>query len=258
MKTIIMIPTYNEAENIEGLIKEVLLISEDVGVVVVDDDSPDGTANIVQEMKESGEWVDRVHLIVRKGERGRGSAGIAGFKYVLKMEPEISVIGEMDADFSHDPKYLKVFLKEIEKYDIIIGSRAIMGGGEKGRSLARRAITTFAALYIEFVSGIEVKDPTSGYRLFRREVVEAMNLDDMISTGPSIVQEMLYRPLGAGFSYIEVPIIFSDRRAGEAKFNWKIGVAGLFMMLKFRMKYGKVKRESQKGRKRTTIREKVN
>ncbi len=243
MKTIIMIPTYKEADNIEDLICEVLSISDDVGVVVVDDDSPDGTAKIVKEMKES-EWGDRIHLIVRKGERGRGSAGIAGFKYALKVGPEISAIGEMDADFSHDPKYLKVFLKEIEKYDIVVGSRAIAGGGEEGRSLARRAITTFAALYIEFVSGIEVKDPTSGYRLFRREVVEAMNLDDMISTGPSIVQEMLYRQLGAGFTYTEVPIIFSDRRAGEAKFNWKIGVAGLFMMLKFRMKYGKVKREN--------------
>jgi len=244
MKTIIMIPTFNEAENIEGLIKEVLSISDDVGVVVVDDDSPDGTAGIVQEMENSNinGWGRRIHLIVRKGERGRGSAGIAGFKYALKMGLKISAIGEMDADFSHDPKYLKVLLKEIKKYDIIIGSRAVVGGGEEGRSLVRRAITSFAALYIEFVSGIEVNDPTSGYRLFRREVVEAMNLDDMISTGPSIVQEMLYQALGAGFTYTEVPIIFSDRRAGEPKFNWKIGVAGFIMMLKFRMRYGKLKR----------------
>ncbi len=241
MKIIIMIPTYNEADNIEGLIKEVLLISDDVGVVVVDDDSPDGTARVVQEMKKSNKWDERIHLIVRKGERGRGSAGIAGFKYALKIGPEISAIGEMDADFSHDPKYLKVLLKEIEKYDIIIGSRSVVGGSEEGRSLVRRAITAFAALYIKLVSGIKVNDPTSGYRLFRREVVEAMNLDDMISTGPSIVQEMLYQALGAGFTYTEVPIIFSDRRAGEAKFNWKIGVAGFIMMLKFRMKYGRLK-----------------
>lgn len=242
MKTVIMIPTYNEAENIENLIEEVLSISDNIGVVIVDDDSPDGTAKIVEDM---GGRNGRIRLLLRVGERGRGTAGIAGFRYALGLSPKVSVIGEMDADFSHDPKYLKVFLKEIKNYDIVIGSRSAVGGGEEGRSLARRAITSFAALYIRLVSGIEVGDPTSGYRLFRREVFEAIGLDKMISTGPSIVQEVLYMALGAGFTHIEVPILFSDRRAGEPKFNWKIGIQGLIMMLKFRMKYGKLTKKSK-------------
>jgi dolichol-phosphate mannosyltransferase len=237
MKTVIMIPTYNEVENIENLIEEVLSISDDIGVVVVDDDSPDGTARIVEGM---GERDGRVHLLLRVGERGRGSAGIAGFKYALGLTPKVSVIGEMDADFSHDPKYLKVFLKEIENYDIVIGSRSAAGGGEEGRSIVRRAITSFAALYIRLVSGIEVGDPTSGYRLFRREVFEVIDFDGMISTGPSIVQEILYMALKAGCTYVEVPILFSDRRAGEPKFNWKIGIESLIMMIKFRARYGKL------------------
>jgi len=237
MKTAIMIPTYNEAENIESLIDEVLSITDEIGVVVVDDDSPDGTARVVGNMGDRG---GRIHLLVRRGERGRGTAGIAGFKYALSQGPEIDIIGEMDADFSHDPKYLKDFLKEIKNCDIVIGSRAAFGGGEEGRSLIRRAITSFAAFYIRLISGIEVGDPTSGYRLFRREVVEAMDLDGMISTGPSIVQEMLYQALKAGFTYTEVPILFSDRRAGEPKFNWKIGIESFIMMAKFRLKYGKL------------------
>ncbi|MBN1574375.1 MAG: polyprenol monophosphomannose synthase [Deltaproteobacteria bacterium] len=239
MKTAIMIPTYNEAENIESLIDEVLSIADDIGVVVVDDNSPDGTAEAVRNM---GDRDGRIHLLVRTGRRGRGTAGIEGFKYALGLGPELSAVGEMDADFSHDPKYLKDFLKEIKKYDIVIGSRAAFGGGEEGRSLVRRAITSFAAFYIRMTTGIEVGDPTSGYRLFRREVVEAMDLDGMISTGPSIVQEMLYRALKAGFTFTEVPILFSDRRAGEPKFNWKIGIESLIMMLKFRVRYGKLKR----------------
>ena len=232
-----MIPTYNESENIRDIIEAVLAQSERVGVLIVDDDSPDGTARIVESMGRRG---GRIHLIVRKKERGRGSAGIVGFKRALGMGAQY--IGEMDADFSHDPKYIKDFLNAIKKYDIVIGSRGTPGGREQGRSPARRAITSFAALYIRTVLGLSMKDPTSGYRLFRREALESLDWDTMLSVGPSIVQETLVQALAKGFSAVEVPIVFSERRAGSAKFNLRISIQSLIMILRFRVKYGKIGR----------------
>jgi dolichol-phosphate mannosyltransferase len=237
--TLMMIPTYNESENVKDLIEAVLAQSPAVGVVIVDDDSPDGTARIVRSMGDRG---GRIDLIVRKNERGRGSAGIVGFRRALSAGADY--IGEMDADFSHDPRYLKDFLNAIKKYDIVIGSRGAPGGREEGRSPIRRAITLFAARYIKAVLGLRVKDPTSGYRLFKREVIESLDWDLMESQGPSIVQEMLVQALAKGFSVAEVPIRFSERRAGVPKFNLRISLQSLLMILRFRMKYGKLKRRA--------------
>ena len=237
MKTLIMIPTYNEAENIVGLVEEVLSQSPDIGVVVVDDNSPDGTYTLVSSIEDKK---DRIHLIVRENEKGRGSAGICGFKYILEnFGEEVEFIGEMDADFSHDPKYLKVFLKELKNCDIVIGSRMTGGGSEEGRGFVRRFITSFAAIYIRLILGIRVKDTTSGYRLFKREVLRSLDWEAMISDGPSIVQEILHQALLKGAHVKEVPILFSERKAGEAKFNWKIGVSSLIMIIRFRFRYGK-------------------
>jgi dolichol-phosphate mannosyltransferase len=234
--TLMMIPTYNEADNITDLIEAVLAQSPDVGVIVVDDNSPDGTAGLVRAMGGRG---GRIELIVRKDERGRGSAGIVGFKRALAMGARY--IGEMDADFSHDPKYIKDFLRMIERYDIIIGSRGVSGGGEVRRSPVRRMITAFASVYIHALLGLTVADPTSGYRLFRREVIKSLDWDTMVSVGPSIVQEMLIQALARGYSLVEVPIVFSERRAGSAKFNLRISVQSLVMILRFRAKYGRIR-----------------
>jgi dolichol-phosphate mannosyltransferase len=234
--TLMMIPTYNEADNIKDLVEAVLAQSPEVGVVIVDDNSPDGTADIVLSM---GGRSGRIELIVRKDERGRGSAGIVGFRRALAMGARY--IGEMDADFSHDPKYIKDFLRMIERYDIIIGSRSVPGGGEVKRSPVRRMITAFASVYIHALLGLTVADPTSGYRLFRREVIETLDWDTMVSVGPSIVQEMLIQALARGYSVVEVPIVFSERRAGSAKFNLRISVQSLVMILRFRIKYGKIR-----------------
>ncbi len=235
-KTLMMIPTYNEAENIKDLIEAVLSQSPDVGVVIVDDDSPDGTADLVRSL---GARDGRIELVVRKDERGRGSAGIVGFRRALGMGARY--IGEMDADFSHDPKYLKDFLRKIENYDIVIGSRGVPGGGEVNRSPVRRMITAFASIYIHALLGLTVKDPTSGYRLFRREVIETLDWGTMVSVGPSIVQEMLIQAMARGYSVVEVPIVFSERRAGSAKFNLRISVQSLVMILRFRAKYGRIR-----------------
>ncbi len=233
---LMMIPTYNEADTIEDLIEAVLAQSPQVGVVIVDDDSPDGTAEIVRSLGARG---GRIELIVRKNERGRGSAGIVGFRRALTMGARY--IGEMDADFSHDPKYIKDFLRMIERYDIIIGSRGAAGGGEVNRSPVRRVITAFARVYIRALLGLTIKDPTSGFRLFRRRVIETLDWDTMISAGPSIVQEMLIQALTRGWSVAEFPIVFTQRRAGSAKFSLKISMQSLVMILRFRFKYGKIR-----------------
>ncbi len=237
MRAMAMVPTYNESGNIERLITEILAQGNDIGVVVVDDDSPDGTWRIVEEYSKKD---PRVHLLRRVGRRGRGTAGIEGFQYAIKQGVEFII--EMDADFSHKPSYIAEFLKQMNDCDLLIGSRMIKGGGETGRGPVRRLITKAANLYIRVVLGLPYKDSTSGYRVFRKEVLEAVNLDDLISTGPSIVQEVLYKAHLKGFRIKESPIIFEDRTVGESTFNSKIMRQSLMLIPKMRCRYGKQSR----------------
>ena len=153
MKAMAMIPTYNEAPNIEPLLREILSQGPDVGAVVVDDNSPDGTAGIVERLRRED---SRVHLILRTEERGRGTAGVAGFKYAVAQGVEVVI--EMDADFSHQPSYIPFFLSEMDDCDLLIASRLVPGGGEKGRHLMRRWITRLANAYIRLVLGLPVRD----------------------------------------------------------------------------------------------------
>lgn len=226
-----MLPTYNEAENIKPLINEILALSDDMDVVVVDDNSPDGTWKIVKEISEAN---PRVHLVHRINEKGRGSAGVAGFQYAVKSGADYII--EMDADFSHNPKYIPVFIEKMKDCDVVIGSRLIKGGGEAGRSFLRRAITVLANFYIRFVLGLKIKDCTSGYKCFRCGVLASIGLEKMESNGPAIVQEVLYACKKKGFKMIEVPIIFENRRFGQSTFNTKIMLQGLISVLKFRFK----------------------
>lgn len=228
-KIMAMVPTYNESANIIPLIDELLSIAPEMEVVVVDDNSPDGTWKLV---KARAEQSSRVHLVHRTDEKGRGSAGIAGFKYAVNAGAELIV--EMDADFSHNPKYISEFLKVIDSCDIVIGSRLIKGGGETGRNFFRTMITFFANTYIRTVLGLPLKDCTSGYKMFKRHVLESIELDKMISNGPAIVQEVLYSCRKKGFRFKEVPILFEERRAGQSTFNAKIMLQGLTSVLKFR------------------------
>lgn len=229
-----MVPTYNESGNIERLIKEILAQGDDIGIVVVDDDSPDGTWRIVEEYSKKD---PRVHLLRRVGRRGRGTAGIEGFLYAVRQGVEFII--EMDADFSHNPSYIPEFLKQMDDCDLLIGSRMVKGGGESGRSPLRRWITKGANLYIRLILGLPYKDSTSGYRVFRREVLEAIGLDDLISTGPSIVQEVLYKAHLKGFRIKEYPIIFEDRTVGQSTFNTRIMRQSLMMIPKIRCRYRK-------------------
>ena len=231
MKIIVTLPTYNESENIEPLIDDILCLREDLEIVVVDDDSPDGTWKIVQKIMEQN---PRVHLVHRTKERGRGSAGIEGFRYAMQAGADWIV--EMDADYSHHPRFIPTLLAAAENADVAIGSRLIPGGGEQGRSWMRQWITRIGNLYAQMVLGVSVRDCTSGYRVFRRRVFERVNLERLTSNGPAIVQEVLMACKAEKLSFVEVPILFEERQAGRSTFNWKILLHGMLAVWKFRFR----------------------
>ncbi|HBE72629.1 MAG TPA: dolichyl-phosphate beta-D-mannosyltransferase [candidate division Zixibacteria bacterium] len=225
----VMVPTYNEAENIERLAHEVFRHAPEVEMLIVDDNSPDGTGRIADRLVAEN---PRVHVLHRKKMRGRGLAGIAGLRYALGWGAEAVV--EMDADFSHDPKHLPQLIGGLSRADVVLGSRFVPGGADMGRGWLRHSITVLANRYIRLVLGIGIQDCTSGYRAFRREVLEAIDVDTLISRGPAIVQELLYSSLLSGFSVMEVPIVFVDRQRGVSSFNLRIMLEGFLMVPRLR------------------------
>src|SRR3989344_5928154 len=185
MKTYVMIPTYNERENIKVLIEKILSLKiKGLHIMVVDDHSPDMTWKTVEDISKKN---DKVHLLLRKTCRGRGSAGRDGFIYCLRNKADIVI--EMDADFSHDPKYIPLMIKELKNADLILGSRRMAGSKEVVRGPLRRLITFFANLYIRLLLGLRVRDCNSGFRCFKRKVLEGIRPEKIESKGPAIVQE---------------------------------------------------------------------
>ncbi len=230
-KIFITIPTYNERDNIARIIKEILSLKiPNLHILVADDNSPDGTWKVVKGISDRN---SNVHLLLRDGPRGRGLAGVEAFKKALSRGADIII--EMDADFSHDPKYIPILLYKLESCDLVIGSRLVNGGKDVGRGVVRRTITKLANLYIRAVFGMKIKDCTSGYRCFKREVLESIDLDKLKSTGPSIVQEVLYLAYRGGFRICEVPIIFQNRTVGETKLSVKTLLNSYFFILKLRL-----------------------
>ncbi len=232
MKAMAMIPTYNESLNIEPLVREILRQGPDIGAVVVDDDSPDGTAAIAERLRQED---PRVHLILRKNVRGRGTAGIVGFQYAIRQGVEWII--DMEADFSHQPAYSPYVLGQMADCALLIGSRLVEGGGERGRPFLRRWITRAANAYIRLVLNLPIRDCTSGYRVFRREVLETIDLEQIMSPGPSVVEEVLYKVYKRGFRIKEVPYILEERKAGASTFNRRIMLDALGMMVKIRRQY---------------------
>lgn len=234
-KIVVMIPTYNEAENIQSLIREIvaLPLSGDLHVLVVDDSSPDGTGELVRQLAAAD---PRVHLLVRKKRRGRGAAGIDGFRAALALGAEVIV--EMDGDFSHQPRFIPALLGEMGRCDVAIGSRFVRGGADSDRSLVRRAITRLVRRFIRRRFRTSIRDVSSGFRCFSRGVLERLNLDDLISSGPSIVLEILYKLILMDASIHEVPIVFIDRKRGRTKLSGLTLVETLLMALKFRRLFG--------------------
>jgi dolichol-phosphate mannosyltransferase len=228
----VVIPTYNERENIELLIREILALPFDLHILVVDDDSPDGTGTLVSRLAREN---PRVNLLSRKKRKGRGSAGVAGFKMALDMGS--SRIIEMDADFSHHPQHIPDLLTQAEDCDLVLGSRFVPGGVDQERGALRQLVTRLAGLYVRVLLGIKIRDVSSGFRCFKREIFEVVDLDDMISAGPSIVLEILYKVGLNGFSIKEIPIVFRDRRQGETKLDTITLLETLVMVLRLRKQY---------------------
>ncbi|MFH1404203.1 MAG: polyprenol monophosphomannose synthase [Candidatus Altiarchaeota archaeon] len=230
MKPIVMLPTYNERGNITRIIKSVLSQDERLEVLVVDDDSPDGTDELVAELAKDD---DRIHLLVRTGVRGRASAGVAGFKHAL--ENGYDVVVEMDADFSHDPKYIPLLLENIGDADVVIGSRYVDGGDTEHKIFIQNMLSKMSNMFNKVVLGLGVHDSSGGFKCYRREVLEALDLDNFVSTGYSVGAEILYRCMKAGFSMREVPIIFKPRASGSSKLNWNIILKYPIDVLRLRM-----------------------
>jgi dolichol-phosphate mannosyltransferase len=239
-RVVAMIPTYNEAENIGPLVREILALSGpwETHVLVVDDNSPDGTAGLVRDLAAGD---PRVHLLLRTKRRGRGAAGIDGFKAALALGADRVV--EMDGDFSHQPCFIPGLVAATETVDVAIGSRFVAGGADSDRSVVRRAITWAVRRFIRRVFRTPVRDVSSGFRCFTREVLERLDLDDLVSVGPSVVLEILYKLKLLGASIKEVPIRFVDRRRGTTKLNLGTLVETLLIALKFPRMYGQRRRD---------------
>ncbi len=216
-KVLVVIPTYNERENIEKIIKEVLRQSPDIHVLVVDDNSPDGTWEVVEKIKKKEKRVD---LIKRPEKMGLGTAYVEGFKYALKNGYD--VVFEMDADFSHDPNDIPRILQELNGYDMVIGSRYCNGVSVVNWPMSRLLLSYFANLFARKVTGVPIRDLTSGFKAIRRRVLENLNLSEIRSDGYGFQIEIHVRAYRKGFKIKEIPIIFVDRRSGHSKMSRRI------------------------------------
>jgi len=230
MKILVIIPTYNEKENISTILPLVLKQDQEIEVLVVDDNSPDGTGRLVEELQSSN---PRIKLIKREKKSGLGTAYIAGFDYAL--QNGYDYIFEMDSDFSHEPSYIPDFLKAIKDSDLVLGSRYIRGVNVVNWPMTRLLLSYFANVYARWVTGLPVRDSTGGFKCFRREVLEKIGLDNIHSNGYAFQIEMNFRAWKKGFKIKEIPIIFVDRRAGESKMSKKIVREAIWMVWKLRI-----------------------
>lgn len=229
-KSIIVIPTYNEVENISKLIDTIFNIKSDIDILIVDDNSPDGTAEVVSKMMNKD---SRIHLIKRPGKMGLGTAYCDGFKYAL--EKGFDYIFEMDADFSHNPEDIPRFLEEIHNYDLVIGSRYVSGVNVVNWPLKRLILSYGANLYTRIITGMPVHDATGGFKCFRAEALKKIDLNKIKSNGYGFQIEMNFRLWKSGARLKEIPIIFIDRRSGVSKMNKKIIYEAIFLVWKLKI-----------------------
>jgi len=230
MERLIIVPTYNERDNIGTLIDQLLALPFGIEVLVVDDNSPDGTGELVAERQKSD---PRIHLISRPGKLGLGSAYVAGFRYALANGAQY--VFEMDADFSHDPVAIGDFLTAVENADLVLGSRYLHGVTVVNWPLSRLILSYSANVYTRIITGLPVRDATGGFKCFRRRALEAINLDHVRSDGYAFQIEMSYKCWRKGFKIVEIPITFVDRRAGVSKMNNKIVWEAAWMVWRLRI-----------------------
>ena len=230
-KSLIIIPTFNELDNIRKIIPDILGRYDNADILIVDDGSPDGTGVFVEQLTRES---NRIKLIKRAGKMGLGTAYIAGFKYAL--QNGYDYIFEMDADFSHDPKEIGNFLDAIKNYDLVLGSRYKTGVNVINWPMRRLMLSYFANSYTRFVTGLPVRDATGGFKCFRRKVLESIDLDSIKSNGYAFQIEMTFKAYKKGFKIIEIPIIFTDRFHGTSKMSKKIVREAVLMVWKLRIR----------------------
>lgn len=230
MKSLIILPTYNEIENLRPLAEEILECGP-YDILVVDDNSPDGTGHLADQLSEQHKG--RVHALHRKQKEGLGRAYVEGFKWGL--ERGYDVLFEMDADFSHSPSHLSQFMRELERgADLVLGSRNIRGGGTRNWSFLRKFISRGGSLYARAILFSPHHDLTSGFKAFRREVLENVDVEGIRSNGYSFQIEVTHRAHQLGFKVVETPIIFNDRKLGTSKMNGRIVAEAMLMVWKLR------------------------
>lgn len=232
--SIVIIPTYNEKENIESIIRAVFGLEKDFDILVIDDGSPDGTADIVRRLQK-GEFAEKLNMIERKGKLGLGTAYISGFKWAL--EHEYEYVFEMDADFSHDPKDLPRLYAACasESNDVAIGSRYVSGVNVVNWPMGRVLMSYYASKYVRLITGVPIHDTTAGFVCYRSRVLKTLNLDEIRFKGYAFQIEMKFTAYKCGFRIKEVPVVFVNRRLGTSKMNSSIFGEAVFGVLRLRM-----------------------
>ena len=230
-RKLVIIPTYNELENISDMVHTVMNLEGNFELLIIDDGSPDGTGAIVRSLQST--FQNRLHLMERKGKLGLGTAYIAGFQWAL--EKGYDFIFEMDCDFSHDPKDLIRLYEAVQDrtHDLAIGSRYITGVNVVNWPMGRVLMSYFASVYVKFITGLPIKDATAGFKCYHRSVLEGIRLDEIKFIGYAFQIEMKFTAWKLGFKLIEVPIIFTDRTRGQSKMSPKIfkeAVLGVILM----------------------------
>ncbi|MEN9946270.1 MAG: hypothetical protein RLZZ293_656 [Pseudomonadota bacterium] len=232
MKKMIIIATYNERDNIEQMLFEVFKAVPDTHILVIDDNSPDKTYEIVENLAKT-KYINQLFLMKRAGKLGLGTAYVAGFNWGL--ERNYDVIGQMDADFSHSPKYLPNMFEALSNYDLVLGSRYVAGGGVVNWSLKRKIISRGGSLYAKIVLGLPFNDLTGGFKCFRREVLATIDVNTLQSTGYCFQIETTYKAYLNKFKIKELPIIFEDRVLGQSKMSGSIFKEAMLMVIKLRL-----------------------
>ena len=227
---LVIIPTYNERENLEPITSAVLAVEPRADILVVDDNSPDGTGQLAEELAKKE---PRVRVLHRQQKQGLGKAYLEAFAWGLAQGYQLII--EMDADFSHDPKYLPVLIDTaLGGADLVVGSRYVEGGGTVNWGLLRRLISKGGSLYARSILGVRIRDLTAGFKCFNRRVLEGIELDQVHASGYAFQIELTYRALKKGFTVKEVPIMFEDRRVGHSKMSRKIFIEGMTTVLKIK------------------------
>lgn len=233
MRAVAVVPTYNELANLEELVDKLRAVTPDLHILIVDDNSPDGTGRLADELRRK--HPDRIFVLHRQSKEGLGKAYVDGFKLVL--EEDYEFILQMDADLSHDPAHVPQFLDQIQNYDLIVGSRYLNGISVVNWDLKRLIMSKMATKYVRIVTGIPITDATSGFNCWRREALEAVGFEDAFSSGYVFLVEMKYKAYRKGLKVGEVPIVFVERKQGSSKLDWAVIWEAIWGVLKLRLKH---------------------